>query len=109
MKFLRTIGIGVTVIYILSFFLLFAISPQAYAELEYLGLTAFNLNGFSHRLQVVLINYITVGLLIMLFGGLLATKLRQNQISRYGSYLIVLSGLAWASFGIFSDEHRGGQ
>ena len=106
MKFLRIIGAGITIVYAISFIVLFIVSHQAYAELEYLSVTAFNLLGFSHRLQVVLVNYISVGLLIVVFGIGISTKFRKSNVSRYGSYLIALSGLSWASFGVLNGNNE---
>lgn len=107
MRLLRVSGIGVTVAFIFSLIVLFTITPQTYDELDYLGITSFNIEGFSLRLQVVLLNYALPGVLIVLFATILSTYSGSAKRIKYGSYLIILSGLAWGSFGVYPIEIDG--
>lgn len=104
MLLVRILGISITSLFAISFIALFIINPQTVEELNYLGITSFNLLGFKQQLLVALVNYILLGVLIALFGFRLSIFFKKSDASKYGSYLIVVSGLAWASLGIFTID-----
>src|SRR5690554_6348256 len=99
MQVLKILGIGVSTVFILSFITLFIVNPQTVEELNYLGITSFNLVGFKQQLPVAVVNYTLLGVFIALFGFKFSFYFNHSDVSKYGSYLLVVCGLAWASLG----------
>ncbi|ELR68042.1 hypothetical protein C900_01216 [Fulvivirga imtechensis AK7] len=102
MRLVKLLGIGVTIAYLLSFATIFVMNPQTFEEVEFLGITSFNLDGFKNQIQAEVFNYFLVGLLIIVFGVLLSIESKTNNLGRIGSYFISFSGLMWMSFSFFS-------
>lgn len=101
MILLKLLGLSIPVVFTLSYVALFLINPQTIEGVDFYGITSFNLVGFEQQLFVALVNYTLVGILISFFGFRLSLFFEGYNISRYGSYLIIISGFSWASLGIF--------
>lgn len=101
------VGIFIFIVFFSSFFSFFVTNVNVLPELDFLGPTGFNLNGLPEQFQVNLLNYGLVGVLISLFGFLIGKKFKSNDPSKFGSYVLVLTGIGWLTFGLLPMEIEG--
>ena len=103
-KLIAVIGFLVSAIFIVGFLILFVLNPKTLESINTLSLFVYNLDGMEGRLWAAMVIYLTVGMLNSLFAvGLLVTLKNESTIV-IGSILLLITGLTWASFGLFPTD-----
>ncbi len=102
-KIIGTIGICITLFFIISFVSLFIYNTQTLEEVDKVtSIASFNITGMNGRWLIAYLNYLTIGLLNLAFVfGLFKTSKNDFPII-IGKILILISGLIWTSFGVVS-------
>jgi hypothetical protein len=102
-KTIGVIGLLITILFISGFLTLFIFNPQTLEEVDNItSIASYNLSGMNGRWLAAYFNYLTIGLLNLVFGvGLF--KLSKNDLPVViGKILILIAGLIWTSFGLMS-------
>lgn len=105
-KTIGIIGLCISVFLFTGFVSLLMYNPQTLAEIDNLAIASFNLRGMDGRWLAAYFNYVTIGLLNLVFVfGLF--KISKNDLPIViGKILLLVSGLIWTSFGVVSlDPH----
>lgn len=100
---LGVIGLLIPILFISGFVSLFIYNPQTLEEVDKVtSIASFNLAGMNGRWLAAFLNYLTIGLLNVVFVyGLF--KLSKNDLPIViGKILILIAGLIWTSFGVMS-------
>lgn len=100
---LGVIGLLIPILFISGFVSLFIYNPQTLEEVDKVtSIASFNLAGMNGRWLAAYLNYLTIGLLNVVFVyGLF--KLSKNDLPIViGKILILIAGLIWTSFGVLS-------
>jgi hypothetical protein len=100
-KTIGTIGLSITIFFILSFVSLFIYNPQTLEEVDKVtSIASFNLTGMNGRWLAAYINYLTIGILNLVFVFGLFRMSKNDLPIVIGKILILISGLIWTSFGV---------
>ncbi|NOT76900.1 MAG: hypothetical protein HOP08_18405 [Cyclobacteriaceae bacterium] len=105
--FLRFIGVLITVVFVVGFFLLFINSPGSFEKSDRLSIASYYLMGIDRgNLAIYLCYHILGGLLVIFCMGFLSIRAKQIQVF-IAKVLLLFSGIQWLSFGIFPDKEVG--
>lgn len=97
------IGICITLLFVISYVSLFIYNPQTLEEVDNVtSIAAFNITGMNGRWIIAYLNYLTIGLLNLLFVFGLFKNSKNDLPIIIGKILILISGLIWTSFGVMS-------
>ncbi|MBX2897988.1 MAG: hypothetical protein KF763_21275, partial [Cyclobacteriaceae bacterium] len=102
-KIIGTIGICITLLFVISYVSLFIYNPQTLEEVDKVtSIAAFNITGMNGRWIIAYLNYLTIGLLNLVFVFGLFKNSKNDLPIIIGKILILISGLIWTSFGVMS-------
>lgn len=102
LKITGILGFSAFCTFSIGFFIfLFFISPDFYNRTNGLSLTAFNLGEYPGVTWIKVIGYIISGVLLSSFALGLAYSLPSTNTNKIASVMFFLSGIIWASFGIY--------
>jgi hypothetical protein len=101
-KFIGVVGLVISVAFVAGLGVLFILNPKTFDELDNLSLFVYNLEGMDGRLWAVFVIYLAVGILNVLFAVGLFIKVENKPPIVFGKILLLLSGMVWLSFGLFS-------
>jgi hypothetical protein len=100
-KMIGVIGLLISMLFLIGFFLLFIHNPQTLAEMDNIpSIASYNLQGMKGSWIAAYINYLAVGLLNFVFGIGLLISSRNDFPMVVGKTLVLVAGLLWASFGL---------
>jgi hypothetical protein len=97
-------GILTGICFLAGLAVLFVLNPQTYEELNNLSLASYNIIGMNSRLWAAIVTYGAAGLFNVLFCFGLLKGNTQWSVSAIGKVLLLICGLIWMSFGIFTYD-----
>ena len=96
------IGLLVTISFFISFAILISIHPVSLEVLADLSFFGYNIEGIESQKLIAYFNYLTIGVLIILFSIGLIALLPNSYTNIFGSLFLILMGLIWSSLAFFS-------
>lgn len=108
LKDIGIIGMLIPAYFIVAFLIyIFVVNPEAIETLDDISIAAYNIENNKGIFWVRYINYVGLGVLILIFCSALLYQEKIQETNRISLIILLLSGLLWTSLGIFGITQNG--